>query len=135
MSAGKNVNRFLRAAEERLEDAHALTAAGRHAGAIYLGGYAVECGLKALLLANVPSRFEMETQDSFRGAAAHDFLGLRHRCEGVGVNFPPHLARNLRSVREWDVADRYNPAGATAARAAEFLAAAAAILNWVRSNT
>lgn len=33
-------------AEERLKDAEALLAAGRYDGAIYLGGYVVELGLK-----------------------------------------------------------------------------------------
>lgn len=40
-------------AADRILDAEALLAAGRWAGAYYLGGYAVECGLKACILAYV----------------------------------------------------------------------------------
>jgi hypothetical protein len=37
-------------AEEKVLDALALLAAGRWAGAYYLAGYAVECGLKSSVL-------------------------------------------------------------------------------------
>ena len=40
-------------AEDRLADAQSLVAAGRWSGAYYLAGYAVECGLKACVLAHI----------------------------------------------------------------------------------
>ncbi len=40
-------------AEDRLRDAAALLAAGQFSGAYYLAGYAVECGLKACILAHI----------------------------------------------------------------------------------
>ena len=40
-------------AEERLKDADTLLAAGQWAGAHYLAGYAVECGLKACIMVRV----------------------------------------------------------------------------------
>jgi hypothetical protein len=40
-------------AEDRRLDAEALLAAQRWAGAYYLAGYAVECGLKACIMAYV----------------------------------------------------------------------------------
>lgn len=40
-------------AEDRILDAAALLAAGRWSGAYYLAGYAVECALKACVLAHV----------------------------------------------------------------------------------
>jgi HEPN domain-containing protein len=45
------VNRleFQRLAEDRIADAKILLDAGRWAGAYYLAGYAVECGLKACI--------------------------------------------------------------------------------------
>jgi hypothetical protein len=42
-------------AEDRLRDAECLLAAGRWSGAYYLAGYAVECGLKACIMARVES--------------------------------------------------------------------------------
>src|SRR5438132_10633595 len=40
-------------AEDRILDAAALVAAGRWSGAYYLASYAVECGLKACIMAHV----------------------------------------------------------------------------------
>src|SRR5437868_6200615 len=40
-------------AEDRILDAGCLLAGGRPAGAYYLAGYAVECGLKACILAHI----------------------------------------------------------------------------------
>jgi len=40
-------------AEDRVLDAKALLDAGRWSGAYYLAGYAIECGLKACVLAYV----------------------------------------------------------------------------------
>jgi hypothetical protein len=40
-------------AEDRILDAAALLAAGRWSGAYYLAGYAVECGLKACIMAHI----------------------------------------------------------------------------------
>jgi len=42
-------------AEDRILDAEHLLAAGRWSGAYYLAGYAVECGLKACIMARVES--------------------------------------------------------------------------------
>ncbi len=42
-----------RLARDRIRDAKVLLAAGRSAAAYYLAGYAVECGLKACILAHV----------------------------------------------------------------------------------
>jgi hypothetical protein len=40
-------------AEDRVLDAACLLAGGRWAGAYYLAGYAVECGLKACIMAHI----------------------------------------------------------------------------------
>lgn len=44
---------FRQIAEERLLDAQALLGAGRWSAAYYLAGYAVECALKACILARI----------------------------------------------------------------------------------
>jgi hypothetical protein len=52
---GGTVNRaqLRQLAEDRILDAACLLAGGRWAGAYYLAGYAVECGLKACIMAHV----------------------------------------------------------------------------------
>lgn len=48
-----NRGELQRLAEDRILDAAALLVAGRWSGAYYLAGYAVECGLKACIMAHV----------------------------------------------------------------------------------
>jgi len=43
-------------AEDRVLDAEALLQAGRWSGAYHLAGYAVECGLKACVLAHIENQ-------------------------------------------------------------------------------
>lgn len=52
---GSTVNRaqLRQLAEDRILDAECLLASGRPAGAYYLAGYTVECGLKACIMAHV----------------------------------------------------------------------------------
>jgi len=52
--AASEVDRFLRVALQRLEDAEVLLTNRRTTGAIYMAGYAVECAMKGVLLAHVP---------------------------------------------------------------------------------
>ena len=88
----KHVRRFLQAATARRQDAQFLLTAARSLGAVYLGGYAVECALKALILSLRPEHEQRREIDSFRGGKAHEFqwLLLRHRELG-GANFPPSI--------------------------------------------
>lgn len=50
-------------AEDRILDAQALLTAGRWSGAYYLAGYAIECGLKACILAHVTSNASVIFQE------------------------------------------------------------------------
>lgn len=50
-------------AEERIRDAKALLDARRWSAAYYLAGYAVECGLKACVLARVAAAAEVIFED------------------------------------------------------------------------
>ena len=45
---------FQRAADQRLTTAAFLLENGFHLDAVYLGGYGIECGLKALILKRTP---------------------------------------------------------------------------------
>lgn len=62
-----NVRRFLRANLRRQDEASFLLNEGNYStAAVYLGGYAVECALKALILAGEPSARHATTLASFR---------------------------------------------------------------------
>ncbi|MFI5460404.1 MAG: HEPN domain-containing protein [Isosphaerales bacterium] len=62
---------------QRLEDAEILFRNERTTGAIYLAGYAVECVLKAVLLAISPHSEHQRIVKSIHGKIAYDIEWLR----------------------------------------------------------
>ncbi|HVS70132.1 MAG TPA: HEPN domain-containing protein [Phycisphaerae bacterium] len=103
--------RFYFVARQRLEDGQLLLhELARPAAAVYLAGYAVECILKALLLANTTPDHARAVAAEFRGAWGHDlqWLGARLRKAGV-AGFPAAISRDLALVSTWSVELRYNP--------------------------
>ena len=135
-SGSANVRLFLRAADQRLEDAAVLLNGRRGTGAVYLAGYAVECGLKALLLSAVPARREAALMETFRGTAAHDYEALRQRYfEKSGARFPPHVVRDFERVARWAVRLRYDPGTTGAGVARPFLASALRLHEFFQDRT
>lgn len=65
----------LGASRRRREDAESLLLNGRWAGAVYLGGYAIECALKSLICYNENTNNIMDTrffQKGVQGVTLHD---------------------------------------------------------------
>ena len=130
----RDARKFHRAATERLEDARVLHAAGRDQAAIYLAGYSVECGLKALLVERTPAAGRPARLLTFRGVHAHDYRWLRVRLAAAGV-FPGAAERTaLDAVRFWSTSLRYDPSRGDVTAARGFIAAAATILGWVERS-
>jgi len=133
--SNKQVQRFYRVAEKHLGDAELLYEHGsKTGGAIYLGGYVVECALKALLLARTPRRQQPETMELFRGTRAHEFEWLKVQLRSKGVKVSPEISEKLSSLRSWSVAMRYDPTEKSQRETREFLSAARAVLAWVKRN-
>jgi HEPN domain-containing protein len=125
--------RFLRVAMQHLGDAQLLFDHGSKTGAaMYLAGYAVECALKALLLAHAPARKQAQLVALFRGTKAHDFDWLRQQLRQRNVEVAAHIGQHLTTVKSWSVALRYDPSQRRPRETRAFLAAVNAILNWVR---
>jgi hypothetical protein len=102
-----------RLAKDRILDAKALLAARRWAGAYYLAGYAVECGLKACVLAYVEKTgIIFEDRKYAEKCWTHDLEELV-RLSGltellgreIGAN--PAQGRNWLIVRDWSELSRY----------------------------
>src|SRR5438874_565164 len=130
---GMEVRRFMRAAAQHLADAATLRNAGSvSSGAMYLAGYAVECGLKAVLLANVPVGTQANTLQSFRGAKAHDYDWLTLQLRRRNVHLSAAAADALSKVDSWSVELRYSPGDRKAKETDQFLTAAAVVLDWAR---
>ncbi|MEU6191994.1 hypothetical protein [Nocardia sp. NPDC047038] len=79
-------------ASRRLREAQVLLSAGEWSGAYYLGGYAVECGLKACIL-KVVKRFHMPDKDTINKGHTHSLTELvklagleQHRQITAGSN-------------------------------------------------
>jgi hypothetical protein len=103
-------------AEDRIVDAQALLAAGinRWSAAFYLIGYAVECGLKACVLARVAAHPEViyENRKFSNDAWTHDIESLVvvadikvDRDNAALAN--PALALNWLRVKDWTEKSRY----------------------------
>jgi hypothetical protein len=101
-------------AEDRILDAAALLAAGRWSGAYYLAGYAVECGLKACVLAYVAGTAEVIFQERRYSEKCwthnlEDLVKLAGleavRAADAAAN--PALGTNWLVVKDWTEQSRY----------------------------
>jgi HEPN domain-containing protein len=103
-----------RIADERVRDANALLRAKRWAAAYYLAGYAVECGLKACVVAYVKKNAEVVFREKKYSERCwtHDIeelvklAGLRaERDADASANSA--LLQNWQVVKDWDETSRY----------------------------
>jgi hypothetical protein len=98
---------------ERIADAEALLNAGRWAGAYYLAGYAVECGLKACILAYVEQTGAIFTNKKFLdGCWTHELERLATTADlqadlGVTIQTNPAFASCWGLVKDWKETSRY----------------------------
>ncbi|MBL8794707.1 MAG: HEPN domain-containing protein [Planctomycetia bacterium] len=130
----KHIRRFQRVAQQRLEEAHFLLAHDYVNASVYLAGYAVECMLKALILANEPPKQHEETVASFRGSAAHDYAWLKHQLRQRGVVLPRPIERQLAQVAGWSTDLRYSVARTHRRVGEQFLKATEAIVTWANGR-
>ncbi len=99
-------------AEERIRDAKALLAAGRWAGAYYMAGYAVECGLKACIIARLMQTDEFPEKRFSEQCWTHNLVQLVHLAGlqaalAADAAADPDLANNWDVVKDWSESSRY----------------------------
>lgn len=110
-------------AADRLADARALLKARRWAAAYYLAGYAVECALKACVLARVTAEPEVLFSDRRFGEKCWTH-NLAQLLEAAGLTAAlqqaatadDELEQNWGAVRDWNEASRYAGYDRAAAR-------------------
>ena len=120
---------FLQAHQDRLEDARALFRAKRWGGSIYLGGYVVECLLKASILAR--QGISVLPVDYWH----HD---LERLVDEAGLRVPLRALLNSE-IRQrmtllhglWDVTIRYGGKRFVRSQAASALSAVEVIRTWL----
>lgn len=116
-------NDFQRLARIRLEESQALLATGYFSGSYYLGGYCVECALKACITKNIvahvlpPKNFgnEVYTHELTR------LLKLAGLDQAQQFASDPILEVNWATVKDWSEQSRYFES--TEAEARELVAA------------
>jgi hypothetical protein len=100
-------------AQDRLQDAATRLAAGRWSGAYYLAGYAVECGLKACIMAQVEATGAILqdkklsekcwTRDLEVLVVQSNLKPALDALAGVNATF----AGNWGTAKDWDENSRY----------------------------
>jgi HEPN domain-containing protein len=131
----KEVRRFLRAARQRLTSASILFEHDMFLDCMYLAGYAVECALKSMILANVPLRSRRRYEATyFRGAVAHDFEYLNALLRKRRVVVPVATAHELRRITAWSTDLRYEVGQRPSREAQRYVNSARQILAWAERS-
>jgi HEPN domain-containing protein len=126
--------KFLRAAEQRLESAELLLRHRKARDAAYLGGYVVECAIKALILRTVREKDRAGIVVRItRGSGGHDLEGLKALLQRTCA-MPVDVSHAYRRVRTWSTEWRYEPGLLPYNSALDFLKAAKAVLVWVKRS-
>lgn len=127
-------------AEARLLDGGVLLSAGRYAGAYYMLGYAVECGLKAAIAKQI-RQHDFPDRKLILDSYTHD-LGRLLDLSGLRTDFrsksatDPALAVNWSTTKDWNETRRYDT-NITAVMARDLHAAitdpTSGVLPWLRT--
>src|SRR6266436_5253645 len=112
---GARVNRaeWRQLAQDRILDAAALLAAGRWSGAFYLAGYAVECGLKACIMAHVQNSGVIFQDKKYAEKCwthdLEDLLALANLKPTLDADTAanPVLSGNWGFAKDWEETSRY----------------------------
>jgi len=125
---------FLKVAEQRLNAAEALFAADLTLDAQYVGGYAVECSLKALILekTDAADRPGKLLQISSR-ATMHRPETLLQELRELGVHLSPELAKRMRRF-DWTTDLRYETGRRNRGETNGFLRTCVEIRDWVKGQ-
>jgi HEPN domain-containing protein len=100
-------------AEDRLRDAACLLANGRWGGAYYLAGYAVECGLKACIMAFVEASGAIFQDKKYSEKCwTHDLEDLLDLADltpalDADTTTNPALDANWLVAKSWNETSRY----------------------------
>lgn len=125
---------FQKVAAQRLTTAEFLLDAKLTLDARYLGGYTVECLLKALILHLTPDEDKPDTLKRITsGANAHRPEVLLGTLRQLGAALPPRLAIRMRRF-DWTTDLRYETGRRDTGETTAFLRTAKAIYDWVEGQ-
>jgi len=130
----KDSRDFQKAAGQRLTTAQKLLDMKVTLEAQYLGGYTVECSLKALILHRTRDRDKPDKLEKITsGAPMHRPEVLLGELRDLGVSLPPDIARRMRRFH-WTPNLRYETGRRDTGETIGFLKTATAIYAWVEEQ-
>jgi HEPN domain-containing protein len=125
---------FQRAAGQRLTTAETLLREKLTLDAQYIGGYTVECSLKALILHETPDPEKPNKLGEIcRGAKWHRPEILLGELRDLGVALPLELTKRIRRF-DWTTDLRYETGRRDTGETVAFLSTAKAIYDWVEGQ-
>ena len=125
---------FQRAAAHRYIAAEALLGLTLGLDAQYLGGYTVECSLKALILELTPAAaFAERLEKITAGAKMHLPDTLIGILREQGLILPPQLGKRIRRF-EWSTSLRYESGRRDLGEIRGFLKTAKTVFDWVEEQ-
>ncbi|HZL35596.1 MAG TPA: hypothetical protein VFC78_09830 [Tepidisphaeraceae bacterium] len=126
-----DARKYYRVAKQRLVEAELiLEKLDRPAAAIYIGGYAVECILKALILVLTPARSRADALRSLKTDYGHSLLRLRDGIRRCGAIIPADVMGNILFATAWSPDLRYEPGPGDPDEAREFMRAVRTVVVW-----
>lgn len=138
------VTEQMKAGRHRLLDARTLLDNGRWRGAMYIGGYAVECLLKAKLMRVFGCHHlaELQLELRKRGILAEDATVYLHSLQDLmnltmqmhRLRQDPAIRARFREANRWVPAWRYSPDRASRDQAESFLGAVESVCRWIDNN-
>lgn len=121
---------FLKVAAQRLTTAETLLRERLTLDAQYLGGYTVECSLKALILQRTPAPDKSDKLARLTtGARMHRPEVLLGELRTQGVALPLEISKRMRRF-EWSTDLRYETGRRDTGETIAFLKTAKAIYDW-----
>jgi hypothetical protein len=125
---------FQKAALQRLISAEVLLVERLNLDAKYLGGYTVECSLKALILERTPVANKADTLNKISSKATmHRLDVLLGKLRDLQVELPLDLAKRMRRF-DWDTNLRYETGRRDTGETIAFLRTVKAIYDWVEKQ-
>jgi HEPN domain-containing protein len=95
---GTSKTDFEALAEARVREARVLLAAGEFDGAVYLGGYAIECALKAVIAKTIPAQTFPASRKDVDTLFVHELGQLLARA-----GFLDEMKKNRAVFDKWSV--------------------------------
>jgi hypothetical protein len=136
LDANPDSRNYRLVAKQRFEDAEILldNQPPRANGSIYFAGVAVECILKALILANSTPKERPKLLDKLKKVYGHDLEALRKEAGRRGKHMHREVVEDFRRLNTWNNNIRYMPGILPVKDARVVWQAAQTVIRWAEGR-